>query len=296
MKTNYEQSTKKEKQREPPTQSHRPLRGAQSQAARQRKWAPTVYRWLWSSPAADRAYPTCISTALGTRQKKKKAKNREKGQIKKMFFKLPKNCIGKGSMFFSTIWTYSKTKSCSSSCFYNLDNNCYTKQNVIDCQAQSAFKERHLLSLPCQTTKYMTKGKIKDICFLFSYTHKTADKDKAYHISCKILYSPASHLDVTTLRVRPQWRHTGQGQLNYNLQTLWKHSKHLIKKRRRSPLFSLLINYFSLTEKQHKWDQLFLNTTNTRNKWNPTHVHTLLCNCAVVPTDILRPSKSMKQT
>lgn len=46
MKTNYEQTTEKEKKREPPTQSHRPLRGAQSQAARQRKWAPTVYRWL----------------------------------------------------------------------------------------------------------------------------------------------------------------------------------------------------------------------------------------------------------
>lgn len=39
----------------------------------------------------------------GQDKKKKKAKNREKGQIKKMFFKLPKNCIGKGSMFFSTI-------------------------------------------------------------------------------------------------------------------------------------------------------------------------------------------------
>lgn len=101
METNYKQTTKKEKQREPPTQSHRPLHGAQSQAARQRKWAPTVYRWLRSSPAAGRAYPMCTSTAL--EKKKKESKEQREGTNKKMFFKLSKNYIAKSSSIFSTI-------------------------------------------------------------------------------------------------------------------------------------------------------------------------------------------------
>lgn len=77
---------------EPPTQWHRPLHGAQSQSARQRKWAPTVYRWLWSSPAADHSYPVCTSTALG---EKKKVKNKEKEYMKKCFSNCQKFILGK---------------------------------------------------------------------------------------------------------------------------------------------------------------------------------------------------------
>lgn len=78
---------------EPPTQWHRPLHGVQSQSARQRKWAPTVYRWLWSSPAADHSYPVCTSTALG----EKKVKNREKEYMKKCFSNCQKFILGKAS-------------------------------------------------------------------------------------------------------------------------------------------------------------------------------------------------------
>lgn len=35
--------------------------------------------------------------------------------------------------------------------------------------------------------------------FCSSYRHKSTNKDKAYHISCKILYLHISHLDVTVL-------------------------------------------------------------------------------------------------
>lgn len=79
----------------------------------------------------------------------------------------------------------------------NLDSNCYTKQNVIDCQAQSGFQEGHFLPLPYQTTKYITKGNFKNIWFLYNH-----NEDKTYHISCKILHLQINHLDVTVLRVR----------------------------------------------------------------------------------------------
>lgn len=144
----------------------------------------------------------------------------------------------------------------------------------------------------------MTKGKMKNIWFLFSYTHKSADKvkDKAYHISYNILYLQISQLDITMLKVRLQGPHTGQGQLNYNLKTLWKHSKHLIKQRSWFPLFSLLINYFSLTVKQCRWDQLFLNTTNTRNEKNTRHVHTLLLNSVLFQVLKLQPLYTSLET
>lgn len=35
--------------------------------------------------------------------------------------------------------------------------------------------------------------------FHSSYRHKSTDKDKAYHISCNILYLQIGHLDVTML-------------------------------------------------------------------------------------------------
>lgn len=116
----------------------------------------------------------CLSNVyLNSLEKKKKKigeQRTEKGQ--KMFFKLSEVYLGKGSISFSTVWThFRKTISCFNSCCCNWDKNCYTKQNVTNrLSSTDCLQRRTYLLLPCQTPKYMTKGKVKNIWFLFSHT------------------------------------------------------------------------------------------------------------------------------